>query len=179
MEPLPQKQLAAAQEFVDHTLVALKTERGVHAATAVAAAGWMAGSFLLRSFRLPLAGITPGQLVLCPQANEQGPELLGVLSDAIARCGVEVDRAAAAGGAGGGDAPTQTLLEIQRVLGPSFRASAARHELSERQAAEASAVAAALILRQTAEALDPSAAFGLAVRGIVEGSKTAPDPAML
>lgn len=46
-------------------------------------------------------------------------------------------------------------------------------------AASAVAVAAAYIMRQCAEALDPSAALGLAVTGLVEGSKTEPDPAML
>lgn len=60
MDSPNEQQLAAALEFVDHTLKALRTARGVHAATAVAAAGRMAGSFLLRSFLLPLERIPPG-----------------------------------------------------------------------------------------------------------------------
>jgi hypothetical protein len=56
MASLKQKQIDAAQEFMDTTIHALKTDRGLHAETAIAATARMAWTFLFRSFRF--SGIT-------------------------------------------------------------------------------------------------------------------------
>ena len=47
------------------------------------------------------------------------------------------------------------------------------------EAAQAGAVATALLIRHCAQILDPSTAFGIAALGFVEGTKTAPEPVHL
>jgi hypothetical protein len=73
MSSLSQQQKAAAETFVRVVIDALKTDKGVHAETAVAAMARMAGTFLFRSFAFPPSDITPGQAVLSDMANDQGP----------------------------------------------------------------------------------------------------------
>jgi hypothetical protein len=47
------------------------------------------------------------------------------------------------------------------------------------EAAQAGAVATALLIRHCAQILDPNTAFGIAALGFVEGTKTAPEPVHL
>ncbi|MCU0806122.1 MAG: hypothetical protein MUF79_13720 [Burkholderiales bacterium] len=179
MSSLTQQQIEAAQAFADQAIGALTMERGVHAETVVAGAARMAGTFLFRSFGYAATGIEPGQAVLSQQANEEGPRLVGVLSGVLSHLGVALDEEALGNAPGPEHRPLLGFLETQRLLEPSFTDISVRHGLSRKEAAEAAAVAAALLIRQCASVLDPSVAFGIAVYAFVEGTKTAPDPVML
>jgi hypothetical protein len=75
--------------------------------------------------------------------------------------------------------PIHGFLQTQRLLEPLFLAIQAKFELSPRQAAQAAAIAAALLIHHFAKHLAPSVAFGLAAFSFVEGSKTAPEPVTL
>jgi hypothetical protein len=68
------------------------------------------------------------------------------------------------------------FLETQKKLEQLYTPVKARLGLSREEAAQAAAVATALLIRQCAKVLDPNIAFGIAVYGFVEGSKTAPEP---
>ncbi len=48
--------------------------------------------------------------------------------------------------------------------------------LTEAQAAESAAIAAAMIIKRCEKIVDPEIAFNIAVYGFVEGSKTMPAP---
>ena len=176
MATLRQPQIDAARDLVDATIAAFRTERGVHAETAIAGAARMAGTFLFRSFGFALADVRPGQPVLSEEANEQGPRLVGVLSEILARLGVDLDPARIGGAPGPDNQPQLGFLDTQRRLEPAFAEARDRHGLSTPEAAEAAAVAAAFFVQQCAQVLDPHVGFGLAVYGFVEGAKTAPDP---
>jgi hypothetical protein len=173
MVTLRRKQLEAAQALADATVDALKSEQGVHAETAIAAAARMAGTFLLRSFGFRLDGVEPGNVVLSEEANREGPRLVHVLGSFLAQLGIARDRGKLDEPS---DPPRRGFLETQRELEPRFAEVRDGFGLSLPEAAESAAVACALLIQRTARVLDPSVAFGIAVYGFIEGSKTAPDP---
>jgi hypothetical protein len=176
MEALTQQSFEAAQEFADAAIEALATERGIHAETAISGAARMAGTFLLRSFNLPLEGIEPGQPVLSDAANERGPRLVQALGWTLERLGVELGTDELNSAPGPDNQPLLTFLETQKHLEPRYAAIRDRWGLSLEAAAESAAVASALLIQRTVHVLDPSVAFQVAVYGFVEGTKTAPAP---
>lgn len=179
MASLKQKQIDAAQEFANATIHALKTDRGLHAETAIAATARMAGTFLFRSFRFSTKGIEPGQVVLSGLANEQGPELIQMMNDALSHVGIHLNEEEMGRAPGPENQPHQGFLETQKHLEPLYTAIKNRHRLSAKEAAKSGAIAAALLIRQCSQVLNPNVAFGIAVYGIIEGTKTAPDPVVL
>jgi hypothetical protein len=179
MPSLRQEQVDAAQEFVGTAIDLLKTERGVHAETAVAGLARMAGTFLFRGFDFPLNEVQPGQVVLSGTANAEGPRLVELMGGVLAHLGVTLDDEKMGGTPELEHMPSRDFLETQKLLEPAFLEIKERHELSMNEAADAGAVATALMIQQCAQALDPHVAFGLAVYGFIEGAKTAPDPVVL
>jgi hypothetical protein len=175
MASLSPQQIEAAQDFAVTTIAALKTAKGVHAETAVAAAARMAGTFLFRSFNFPAEGVEAGQAVLSDQANEQGPRLVQIAGGVLTELGVVLDDKPVQKGPKDKKRPARDFLETQRKLEPRFAEIAQRLGLSLREAADSAAVATALVIREMAKVLDPNVAFGIAVYGFVEGAKTAPD----
>lgn len=176
MTPITQPQIDAAQAFANAVVAELKSDRGVHAETAVAAVARMAGTFLFRSFGFDLQDVQPGQPVLSEQANEAGPGLIRVLAGALAEIGVAIDEAKLGAPALAANRPTLDFLATQARLEPAFAAIRDRHGLSLTEAADAAAIATAFTIHQCARVLDPSIAFGVAVYGFIEGTKTAPGP---
>jgi len=176
MASLSPQQITAANEFVDATLDALRTEQGVHAETAVAGAARMAGTFLFRSFGLKLKGVAPGSVVLSEEANEKGPQLLPVLLAVLTHLGVELDRERLKIEPGPQHGPLLPFLETQRRIEPPCERIRKRLHLPLAEAATAAAATAALVIRRTVDELDPHVAFHVAAYGFVEGAKTAPDP---
>jgi hypothetical protein len=179
MVALKQQQIDTAKEFVSAVVGAMKSDRGVHAETAIAGAARMAGTFLFRSFGFPLSDVEPGQAVMSDQANEQGPILVEVLSDTLTRLKIDLDRARLGDAPGPENQPQLSFLETQRLLEPEFTVIRNRHGLSGQEAAESGAVASALLIHHCLKILDPHVGFNIAAYGFVEGAKTAPDPVVL
>jgi hypothetical protein len=172
---ITQQQIDAAQEFVNATVDALRTDQGVHAETAVAGAARMAGTFLFHSFGFSIEDIQPGQVVLSDQANEQGPVLIGILEAVLSQMGVGLDVQEVGNTVDEEIQPNLSFLETQRRLEPKYSAIREHYGLSLQEAAEACAVATAMLIQMSSMVLDPNAAFDLAVYGFIEGTKTAPD----
>lgn len=179
MASLTDNQIQAAQAFANATIAALKTERGVHAETAVAGAARMAGTFLFRSFGLAAEGLEPGQVVLSEQANEAGPQLIQILGGVLSHIGVSLTQDKLGAAVSEEHQSSLSFLESQQLLEPHFRSIQTQLNLSHQEAAEASAVAAAFLIQQSAKILDPHASFGIAIYGFIEGAKTAPNPIVL
>jgi hypothetical protein len=154
-------------------LEALTDERGVHAETAVSAAARMAGTFLLRSFDLPIEKLEPGAPVLSDLVNDEGPALVEILVLALRQMKIPIDRERASAANQGGVA-LLTVLEMQERLEAGLTAVVKPHGLDYRGAARAAAFAAAFLAQDTKNVLDPSKAFGIAAYGFVEGAKTVP-----
>jgi hypothetical protein len=88
MSSTAEKQFAAAREFNTVIVDKLTNEKGVHANTAIAAAARMAGTFLFRSFNLPLQNLEPGAAILSDAANEKGPFLYDLMSGVLQQMNV-------------------------------------------------------------------------------------------
>lgn len=174
-----QEQQDVARQFVGLAIEALTFEGRVHAETAIAGTARMAGTFLFRSFGFPLDSVQPGQAVLSDAANEQGPRLVQVLGHALAHLGVVLDKAKLGTGSGPEHRPQLDFLATQKRLEPGFLRAMEASGLSYVQAAESAAIATAIVIKQCVPVLDPNLAFGMAVYGFVEGSKTAPCPVVL
>lgn len=167
-------QVQAAGEFAQAILRKLRTEEGVHAETAIAAAARMAGSYRLRSLPVPLAGLTPGSAIPCELADEAGAELVATLAAALAAYAIDIDRARVPAQVPEANAAQHSLLQMQLMFWRPFQLAVHRHRLSDREAALAAAGAAALLIRDAAPVLDPLLAFSIATRGFSEGARTVP-----
>ncbi len=176
MRSFRNEQLEAANAFAAAVIHALQTERGVHAETAIAGTARMAGTFLFRSFGFQLDGLAPGAVVLSEQANEAGPRLIQIFGGALDSLGVKNDPDRLSRGEVEAAKPLLSFIETQGQLEPPFTAIKDRLGLSYSEAADAAALATAILIRQCAGVLDSNAAFGVAIYGFVEGSKTAPSP---
>jgi len=164
----------AAREFVDLAIDKLSDERGVHAETVIAGVGRIAGTFLFRSFGFELPDSKPGQAVLSEQANEQGPRLVNITAMVLTDAHVQLDQNAINDDLMKGHEPLLDFLSTQQRLEPAFNDIRNKLGLSLTQAADAGALAAAMLIQQTSQVLDPNVAFQLAVYSFIEGSKTIP-----
>ncbi|MDP2226410.1 MAG: hypothetical protein Q8J78_02910 [Moraxellaceae bacterium] len=168
MSRLREEQIAAASAFAEAQL------SDASAAAVIAGSARMAGTFLFRSFAHALNDVTPGTVLLSPVANAGGPDLIGLLSGALARLGIRIDAENVDLEANPTSLPT--FLETQRQLEPACITIRERFGLSNEEAAHAAAVATAMLIKHMEKSLAPQTAFGIAVYGFIEGSKTAPDP---
>lgn len=169
-------QMDAAQAMANAALAALRTADGVHAPTLVAGAARLAGTFAFRSFALPLDGVAPGQAVLSAPASEASERLTRIAASVLGRLGVAIGDGPPAADVLARHAPSRAFLDTQRALEPLAAPIVAQHALTSAQAADAAAVATALLVRHVAKALTPDVAFAVAALGFVEGCRTAPDP---
>ena len=173
-QPDSQKFAQAAHEFVRLAIEGVTDERGVHAETAVAAVARMAGTFLFRSFGFHLPDAKPGQPVLSEAANEQGPRLVEIAANLLVDAGIHVSPDNVTDESRQGHEPLLGFLETQGRLEPKFDEVRKTLGLSLPEAADAGAIATALLITQCAQVLDPNVAFDLAVYSFIEGSKTVP-----
>lgn len=174
MTQLQHPQIDAAQEFYTAVVQGLRTAQGIHAVTAVAAMARLAGTFLLRSFGLPIDQMEPGTPILSEMANEQGPRLINILGSVLANMKIAIDPDRIDFSIPPNDKPQLTLLETQARLEPAFTRSIQQHGLSYAAAADAAAAATALVIAECADIVDPYTAFNAAAFGFVEGAKTVP-----
>ena len=171
---LSQAQVSAASEFGTTAMQAFDQGGTFPAETVIGSVARMAGSFLFRSFELPLTGIQPGPVVLSEQANQQGPRLIQVLSAVLQSVGVKLDQSKLSASQAAAKGLKESFLQTQGVLETQFVAIRDKYDLSDGEAAESAAVATAVLIKNCSQLLDPHVGFGLAVYGFIEGSKTAP-----
>jgi len=171
-----QAQWQAAERIAELVIATLRTERGIHAETAIASAARLGGTFLFRSFGLRTDGIKPGTAVLSDLANEHGPLLVQTLGTALGRLGVSVDQSAISKPIPPQNAPHLSVLETQAALEAPATTLAERSQLDRQGAAHACALAAAILIQKAQYVLHPDVGAAIAVYGFVEGSKTMPPP---
>ncbi len=174
MASLNDAQLQAASEFGTEALQAFDQGGTFPAETVIGSVARMAGSFLFRSFELPLTGIQPGAVVMSEQANQQGPRLIQILSAVLRSVGVDLDPSKLSASQHAAKGLNVSFLETQGFLEERFAAIRDKYELEDGEAADSAAVATALLIKNCSKLLDPHVGFSLAVHGFIEGSKTAP-----
>jgi hypothetical protein len=168
-----------AKEFAQASVATLTTDGSLHPGTVIAATARMAGTYLFRSFRLDLPGVEPGQAVLSLQANERAPVLIRIAAAIVDTFSIHLDSTKAGEPIDQKHEPRLSFLETQRLLEPVYRPIKDRGGLSDYDAARAAVVAAAMLIPHCAKVLEPNMAFRILSLGIVEGSKSAPDPVEL
>jgi hypothetical protein len=171
---LTQAQLQAAADFGTAAMQAFDQGGTFPAETVIGSVARMAGSFLLRSFGLPLAGIEPGAVVLSERANEQGPRLVQVLAAVLQGIGVTLDDTRLAGAQSAAKGQRESFLQTQETLERQFTEIRDQYGLTDAESADSAAAAVAVLIKNCAQLLDPHVGFGLAVYGFIEGAKTAP-----
>ena len=174
MAALTQAQLQAADEFGTTAMQAFDQGGTFPAETVIGSTARMAGSFLFRSLGLPLGGVQPGGVVLSEQANQQGPRLIQILGAVLQNVGVKLDSSRLSASQRAAKGQKESFLETQKVLETPFVAIRDKYDLTDAEAADSVAVAAAVLIKNCSSFLDPHVGFGLAVYGLIEGSKTAP-----
>lgn len=176
MVTLSEAQTNAASVFANAAVTTFSRDGVMHPGTVVAATARMAGTYQFRSFDLKLPGVAPGQAVLSKVADEQAPMLIQIAAEILAKVGITLDNSQAGNPTEPKHKPTLAFLDTQRKLEPVCEMIKDRVGLSNRQAAQSIAVGVALLIRHCSPVMDPSASFGIAAYGFIEGAKTAPDP---
>jgi hypothetical protein len=176
MMTLSKQQMDAAGEFANATIAALKVGEGVHPPTLIAASARMAGVYLFRSFGFDVAGGTPGEIVLSTEANERSPLLMQITAGILSQIGIKIATAPPETPPDPKTKPSLEFLDTQKKVEPAYAPIKDKFALTDEQAAQSVAVGTALLIRHCAKFLDPNVAFGLAVYGFIEGSKTLAQP---
>ena len=172
---LPDELLLAADRFEAAAKLLLTHDGRLHAESVIASMARMSGSLLFRSHGLD-RGIEPGTVVLSPQANAEGPKLMDAMLLATGRHGqpvseAEINRAYASAAHTG-----ISFKESHDRLAPSMLKYCETEPLGLRTAALAAALATGSLILACAPVLAPRDGAGVAVYGLIEGSKTAPWP---
>jgi hypothetical protein len=173
---LGQKLSDSAREYANLTISSLKVSGVVDPPTVIAACARMAGTYLFRSFDLKLPNVQPGQAVLSVEADQHSPMLVRTAAGILATLGIALPSSPPATAYNGRTTPIQSFLETQQLLEPLFSPIQSKYSLSLRHAAQAAAIATALLVHHFAKNFEPSAAFAIAALGFIEGTKTAPNP---
>lgn len=164
-----------AGSLVDLIASHVGNNRAIHPETAISASAWLAGSLLLRSFKLNLDNLDPGAIVLSHEANEKGPMLVNLLAGWLSASNVQVDHQKLNGQQEiRGEPPHVDILSALSQLQTKAMEIGKHHHLDLEQTAQAGALATAFIVKECAPQIGAETGFSLAISGFIEGSKTVP-----
>ena len=173
MNPELTKQLADAC-FTLITSV-LNDDNGVHAETALASAARMSGMYTLLSFKFNLENVPPGTYVLSDEANEIGPSRLNTLATLLEEYGIDkslwdkivIDIPL-------DNLPHSTTEETETLLTPLCEGLRKIRGVTHVEMAHGLLATTALLVASTDGVLPADVALGIATKGLIEGTKTAP-----
>lgn len=160
---------------------ALRSDRGVHAETAIATAAVLVGECVLRAHVSNLSDLPPGSPLLSEAVNRSLFEgegqltLSDVFINALFAQGVDVSTASWIETIPDENKVLFDPLEVLARLRPELEAAFVRagiHPMLERAYIAASATA--LLVAQTRKVLDPAVGKALALDAILRGAKTVP-----
>lgn len=174
---ISQAQHQAAGAIVELIAAAIGKGRAIHPETAISACARLAGSLLLRSFKLDLGAHAPGAIVLSEEANEKGPVLMNSFAAYLSVLKVQLDEQKLGGHpAGRGGEPELDILAALGLLQAPALEIGCQHGLSLEETAQAAALATGFIVKECAPQIGAETGFNLAAFGFVEGCKTVPPP---
>ena len=154
----------------------LLSDRGrLHVETLIASTARMAGSLLYLSFDFD-PSLPPGTVVVSDQADTEGPRLMAALLATLQRLGHGVTESSLEPAFCSTAFSQLDLLASCERLGPFFLKIAELKGLDLPRAAEAAAIATAMLWHDGREILAVERGAAIAVAGFVEGCKTAPPP---
>jgi hypothetical protein len=158
------------------TVPAFTSPAGVHIPTVIAACARMAGTYLFRSLPLEVGAAIPGDAVLSVEATEASLLLLRTCAGILKSLGTTVASEPSEPLGREENQPRKTFLETQAILEPVYAPAKTKFSLSDRQMAQAAAVAAGVLVHHFAKYVEPTRGFGIAAVAFAEGSQTVPAP---
>jgi hypothetical protein len=165
----------AAGEFVDLVANKLGAGRAVHPETAIATTARLAGSLLFRSFNLNVQSAQPGTVVLSNEANQEGPQLISILSAMLQHFGIPLNQEGLGGEPSNrGGAPKLSAVESLGLLQAEAMHIVENNGLGLKEAAQAAAIATAFIVKECSREIGPEVGVNIATYGFIEGCKTMP-----
>jgi hypothetical protein len=172
---ISEAQYKAAGELVDLVANKLGSGRAVQPETAIASTARLAGSFLFRSFGLNVPGAQPGTVVLSNEANEEGPQLINIMSAMLHHFGVTVNQNMLGKKASkrGGAADLSVVESLALLQNDAMRIVEA-NGLGLKEAAQAAALATAFVVKECSRNLGAEVSFNIATYGFIAGCKTVP-----
>ena len=172
---ISEAQNKAAGEFVDLVATKLGSGRAVQSETAIASIARLAGSLLFRSFDLNVHSAEPGTAVLSNEANEEGPQLIGIMSAMLQHFGITLDNEKLGGEPSKrGGVPELSVVESLALLQADAMQIAEHNGLKLKEAAQAAAMATAFVVKECSRDLGPEVSCNIATFGFIEGCKTVP-----
>jgi hypothetical protein len=142
----------------------------------IAACARMAGTYLFRSLPLDIGAAAPGDAVLSMEATENSPLLLATCAGILKSLGTTIAEEPSEPLGSDRNQPLNTFLETQAILDPLYAPAKTKFSLSDRQMAQAAAVATGILVHHFAKYVQPNRGFGIAAVAFAEGSQTAPAP---
>jgi hypothetical protein len=164
------------KELAIATIPAFTSSGGVHIPTMIAACARMAGTYLFRSLALNVGAAAPGDAVLSLEATERSTLLLRTCAGILKSLGTIIASEPSEPLGGERNQPLKTFLETQAILDPLYAPAKAKFSLSDRQMAQAAAVASGVLVHHFAKYIEPNRGFGIAAVAFAEGSQTVPAP---
>ena len=165
----------ASNDLVNLIIAKIKDERGVHAETAITAAGSLAGYFLLKQTEIDVSKLPPGSPVFTDGVNELGPKMVGFMSTVCVKLGMD--------GQTGWNTPISNEhkplrqgIDLVRLLYPAFENIVAKYKIPAEGKAIVSAAAAIKLVKMASGNLNPEIGKAIAIFSLVAGSKTVPLP---
>jgi hypothetical protein len=155
-----------------------RTPQGVHPGTVLAAAAWLAGTSLYRSFRYTQTS-EPGTVMLSEKANQEFPKLLDLFTYYMVKGGTQIKPEHFILDTPDALKPQKTILEIQETHQDEYNTIMKKHNLDYLDGARAGIIACAMLFNYHCvkrQDLDPRIAAGIISMGVVTGAKTAPVP---
>ncbi|MCP5312906.1 MAG: hypothetical protein H6955_05085 [Chromatiaceae bacterium] len=176
MDKQQQNKIIEAADLFNKALRKLVVvDGGIHAETIIAAASRMAGTMLFRSFPPQFAQIEPGTPVVSDEADSQGPALMQTMFATLRQLGhTDLDEHGLGGARESTSLARLSLAQTQQTLEPWCRKIMQASGLSFREMAVAAAVTAGLLIHDCASVLPIHSGCSIAVHGMVEALKTAP-----
>lgn len=172
MSKLSDAQISAATAMAGR----VDQELQASALTRVQCCARMAGTFLFRSYSHALNPQAPGTVLRTPVASHSGPVLMQLLEATLRRLGVIVDSSRIDLEKLREGQDEIGFLTAQKLLEPLLAPVKDQFGLSQEEAAQACAVATALLIKKNEQQLDVHTAVSRAIYAFIEGSKTVPAP---
>ncbi|MGH8493317.1 MAG: hypothetical protein ACRERR_09470 [Moraxellaceae bacterium] len=172
MSKLRDEQISAATTMAG----LVDSELQASAITRVQCCARMAGTFLFRSYSHALNPQAPGTVLRTPVAGQSGPALVGMLDATLTRLGITVDSSRVDIEKLRDGQDEIGFLTAQKILEPLLTPVKEKYGLSYEEAAQACAVATALLIKKEEKQLDAETAVSRAIYAFIEGSKTVPAP---
>lgn len=157
------------------SIKAMSTGPSVHLPTLVIACARMSGSYLLRSFKLDLSFVPPGQAVISRDVSDKTGVLLRFCVSTMQTLGSTVPATPPSCQlADIANKIKQDFLESQRTLEPVLAPLMQQYALDDEQMAKAVALASGALIHQSAKHMEPTVGLSYASYGFAEGTRTAP-----